>query len=101
MTIRTYKVTMTVEKEMTVTIDSDKINEKFFEDFSSYMFHIESDEALCEHIGHCVMFNNDDFVEGLGPLVWHKPDIAGLGVAISRTDDIIEEFEVQVVKNDN
>ena len=38
MTITTYKVTMNVVKEMTVTIDSDKINEEFFSNFSSYMF---------------------------------------------------------------
>lgn len=96
--IKNYKVKMLVEKEITVTIDSDKINEKFFEDFSSYMWHIDSDEELLEHIGHCVMFNDDDFVEGLGPLVWHKPDIANLGVAVSRVEDILEEFEVEEMK---
>lgn len=96
--IKNYKVKMLVEKEITVTIDSDKINEKFFEDFSSYMWHIDSDEELLEHIGHCIMFNDDDFVEGLGPLVWHKPDIANLGVVVSRVENILEEFEVEEVK---
>lgn len=96
--IKNYKVKMLVEKEITVTIDSDKINEKFFEDFSSYMWHIDSDEELLEHIGHCIMFNDDNFVEGLGPLVWHKPDIANLGVAVSRVEDILEEFEVEEIK---
>lgn len=37
MTITTYKVTMNVVKEITVTIDSDKINEDFFSNFSSYI----------------------------------------------------------------
>lgn len=96
--IKNYKVKMLVEKEITVTIDTDKINEEFFEGFSSYMFHIDSNEELLEHIGHCVMFNDDDFVEGLGPLVWHKPDIANLGVAVSRVEDILEEFEVEEIK---
>lgn len=96
--IKNYKVKMLVEKEITVTIDSDKINEKFFEDFSSFMWYIDSDEELLEHIGHCIMFNDDNFVEGLGPLVWHKPDIANLGVAVSRVEDILEEFEVEEMK---
>lgn len=96
--IKNYKVKMLVEKEITVTIDTDKINGEFFEGFSSYMFHIDSNEDLLEHIGHCIMFNDDNFVEGLGPLVWHTPDIANLGVAISRTDDILEEFEVEEIK---
>lgn len=96
--ILNYKVKMLVEKEITVTIDSDKINDKFFEDFSSYMWHIDSNEELLEHIGHCIMFNGDDFVEGLGELKWHKPDIANMGVAVSRVEDICEEFEIEETK---
>lgn len=98
MTITTYKVTMNVVKEMTVTIDSDKINEDFFSDFSSYMFHCESNEELCEHIGHNIMYNDNDFVEGVGELKCHKPDIAGVGIAVGRVDEVEEEFEVETVK---
>ena len=98
MTITTYKVTMNVVKEMTVTIDSDKINEDFFSDFSSYMIHCESNEELCEHIGHNIMYNDNDFVEGVGELKWHKPDIAGVGIAVGRVDEVEEEFEVETVK---
>ena len=98
MTIKNYKVKMLVEKEITITIDSDKINEKFFEAFSQFMWHIDSDEELCEHIGHCIMFTDDNFVEGLGPLVWHQPDIANLGVVVSRVKDILEEFDVEKIK---
>ena len=98
MAITTYKVTMNVVKEMTVTIDSDKINKEFFSNFSSYMFNCESSEDLCEHIGHNIMYNDDDFVEGVGELKWHKPDIAGVGIAVSRVDEVEEEFEVETVK---
>lgn len=98
MTITTYKVTMNVVKEMTVTIDSDKINEEFFSNFSSYMFKCESNEAICEHIGHNIMYNDNDFVEGVGELKWHKPDIAGVGIAVGRVDEVEEEFEVETVK---
>lgn len=98
MTITTYKVTMNVVKEMTVTIDSDKINEDFFSNFSSYMFKCESNEAICEHIGHNIMYNGDDFVEGVGELKWHTPDIAGIGIAVSRVVCIEEEFETEELK---
>lgn len=96
--IKEYKVKMLVEKEITVRIDKERINEDFFKDFSSYMWDIESDEELLEHIGHCVMFNDDVFVEGLGPLTWHKKDIAGIGVEISNTDVIYDEFEIEEIK---
>ena len=98
MTITTYKVTMNVVKEMTVTIDSDKINEEFFSNFSSYMFKCESNEAICEHIGHNIMYNDDDFVEGVGELKWHTPDISGIGIAVSRVVCIEEEFETEELK---
>lgn len=98
MNIKTYKVTMNVVKEMTVTIDSDKINEEFFSNFSSYMFNCESNEELCEHIGHNIMYNDDVFVEGVGELKWHKPDISGVGITVSRADEVEEEFEVEELK---
>ena len=98
MTITTYKVTMNVVKEMTVTIDSDKINEEFFSNFSSYMFNCESNEELCEHIGHNIMYNDDAFVEGVGKLKWHTPDIAGIGIAVSRVVCIEEELETEELK---
>lgn len=42
MTTKKFKVTMNVEKEITISIDTSKINDKFFKEFSSYMFHIDS-----------------------------------------------------------
>lgn len=100
MAIKTYKVKMLVEKEMTVAIDNSVINDKWFEDFSSYMFHIDSAEELCEHIGHNVMFNDTDFVEGIGQLSAYAPkeSMKDTGVSISRVDEILEEFEVEEIK---
>ena len=100
MTIKIYKVKMLVEKEMAVTIDDSIVNDKWFEDFSSYMFYIDSPEDLCEHIGHNVMFNGTDFVEGVGQLGAYTPkeNMKDMGVSISRVDEIAEEFEVEEVK---
>lgn len=44
------------------------------------------------------MYNDNDFVEGVGELKWHKPDIAGVGIAVGRVDEVDEEFEVETVK---
>lgn len=98
MTIKRFKVTMNVEKEITISIDTSKINDKFFEEFSSYMFHIDSLEEVCEHIGHNIMFNGDDFVEGVGELNWIRPNMDLYGVSVSRVEDNLEEFEVEEVK---
>lgn len=95
--IKKYKVRMFVEKEMTVEIDTSVVDEKWFEDFSSYMFHIDTPEELCEHIGHSVMFNDTDFVEGIGQLSAWKPkeNMKEMGVTISSVDEVEEYFEVE------
>ena len=44
------------------------------------------------------MYNDNDFVEGVGELKWYKPDIARVGIAVGCVDEVEEEFEVGTVK---
>lgn len=69
---------------------------------SSKSFHLTCSiltlEEVCEHIGHSIMFNGDDFVEGVGELNWIRPNMEKYGVSVSRVEDKLEEFEVEEVK---
>lgn len=99
MTVRTYKVKATIEKEMVVIVDDSIINEGWFKDFSSYMFQVEGNEELLEHVAHCVLVNDDNFCEGVGPLSWMDSvkNLKESGVAVSK-HDTYTEFEVEEVK---
>jgi len=99
MTIRTYKVKAIIEKEMVVKIDDSIITEEWMKGFSSYMFQIEDNEELLEHVAHCILVNDDNFCEGVGPLSYHNKEknIKESGVSISKSADYTE-FEIEEVK---
>ena len=100
MTIRKYKVVMEVQKEMTIEIDDSVVTPEWMEDFSSFMFRVEDNKDLCEHIGHNQMFLDHMFVEGVGELSWLNPkqNMKDMGVSVSRVEDIYEDFDVEEIK---
>lgn len=100
MSIKEFKVVATFEKEMTIKIDTDIITDKWMEDFSSYMWHIDEPSELCEHIAHTVLFRDNNFVEGLGEVSQWTQDgnMKQIGVSIANVKEITEEFEVEEKK---
>ncbi len=100
MTIRKYRVKAIIEKEIIVSIDDEVINQQWMEDFSTWMFQIDTNEELLEHVGHCLLHNDDDFCEGVGPLSWLDPkkNMKESGVSVSKPEDCYTEYEIEEVK---
>lgn len=59
-------VLVTITKEVEVDIPDEMLTKEYLEDFSSYMFHVDSIEELFEHAGQYVARFNDSNVEGVG-----------------------------------
>ncbi len=99
MTIRKYRVKAIIEKEITVSIDDEVINQQWRKDFSSWMFQIDDNEELLEHVGHTILVNDDNFCEGVGPLDWShaEQNLKESGVSVGRTDTYTE-YEIEEVK---
>jgi len=66
MNTKKFKVIVTVEKELEIEVNTDIVNEQFFEGFSGYMWHVDTLEEIVEHVAFCHAHNGEDFVEGVG-----------------------------------
>ena len=64
MNLKKYSVTCTVTKEVVVTIDLDKINEEFMEEFSKYFWEVDEVEEVVKYIARCKALDFDP--EGVG-----------------------------------
>ena len=96
MSIEKYTVTVTIEKEIEIEVNTDIINEKFFEEFSSYMWGVESVEEVLEYIAIHAAHYEGSFIEGVGeyPKSWERDkNLAEQGVHIVR---ISEDTSVEV-----
>ena len=59
-------VLVTITKEIEVDIPDDMLTEEHLEEFSSYMFPVDSANDLFEHAGQYVARLDHSFVEGIG-----------------------------------
>jgi hypothetical protein len=59
-------VIVTIEKEIEVNIPDELLTEEHLEEFSSYMFPVDSVEDLFEHAAQYVARFDQSFVEGIG-----------------------------------
>ena len=59
-------VIVTIEKEIELDISDELLTEEHLEEFSSYMFPIDSANDLFEHAGQYVARLDQSFVEGIG-----------------------------------
>jgi len=66
MSIKKYNFTVTKTYEVEVKIDSDKINEDFLATFRTYMWDVEDEGDIANHIARCTAFDFDP--EGVGLL---------------------------------
>ena len=90
MSIEKYTVTVTIEKEIEIEVNTDIINEKFFEEFSSYMFGVDSLEEVLEHVASQAAHYEGGFIEGVGeyPKSWERDkNLAEQGVHIVSIDE--------------
>lgn len=59
-------VLVTITKEIEVDIPDEMLTEEYLEEFSSYMFHVDSVNELFEHAGQYIARIDRDYVEGIG-----------------------------------
>ncbi len=59
-------VLVTITKEIEVDIPDEMLTEEYLEEFSSYMFHVDSVDELFEHAGQYIARIDRDYVEGIG-----------------------------------
>lgn len=96
MTIKKYKALVTIEKEIEFEVNTDIINEKFFEEFSEIITGVDSIEEVLEHVAFQVAHNEGYFIEGLGewPNRWERDkNLADQGVHIMNVE---EDTDVEI-----
>ena len=59
-------VCVTITKEIEIDIPDEMLTDDALEEFSSYMYSVDSVEELFEHAGQYVASLDMDFVEGIG-----------------------------------
>lgn len=59
-------VIVTIEKEIELDIPDEMLTEEHLEEFSSYMFPVDSVDDLFKHAGQYVARVDQSFVEGIG-----------------------------------
>ena len=59
-------VLVTITKEIEVDIPDEMLTEEYLEEFSSYMFYVDSADELFEHAAQYVSRFGQSFVEGIG-----------------------------------
>lgn len=58
-----------VNVNVLMTLDDEKMDKKFLEEFSSYMFVVDSLDEMAQHIAYNHVMNGENtFVEGVGDL---------------------------------
>lgn len=96
MTIKKYKALVTIEKEIEFEVNTDIINEKFFEEFSQIITSVDCVEEVLEHVAFQVAHNEGYFIEGLGewPNRWERDkNLADQGVHIVNVE---EDTDVEI-----
>ena len=59
-------VRVTITKEIEIDISDEMLTDDALEEFSSYMFQVDSVEELFEHAGQYIARFDESFVEGIG-----------------------------------
>lgn len=97
MGIKQYKATVTTEKEIIIEVNEDVINQKFLEEFSSYMWGVDSVGEIVEHVASQAAHYEDCFIEGVGeyPKAWERDsNLSNQGVHIVEiSEDTVVEVE--------
>ena len=76
-------VRVTITKEIEIDIPDEMLTDEALEEFSSYMFHVDSVEELFEHAGQYIARVYRDYVEGIGQVVY---------------TELFEDVETEVLK---
>ena len=63
-------VCVTITKEIEIDIPDEMLTDDALEEFSSYMFQVDSVEELFEHAGQYIARVDRDYVEGIGQVVY-------------------------------
>ena len=59
-------VLVTITKEIEVCIPDEMLTEEYMEEFSSYMFYVDSADELFEHAAQYIARIGENYVEGIG-----------------------------------
>ena len=59
-------VLVTIRKEIEVDIPDEMLTEEYLEEFSSYMFYVDSPDKLFEHAAQYIARHDRSFVDGIG-----------------------------------
>ena len=59
-------VLVTIRKEIEVDIPDEMLTEEYLEEFSSYMFYVDSPDELFEHAAQYIARHDRRFVDGIG-----------------------------------
>lgn len=98
MAVKKFKVNITVEKEVEIEVNTDIIDEKFMEHFSSYMWHVDDVEEIAHHVAYSVATRDGYFIEGVGeyPKSWEREkNLATQGVHI-KYNDLNDEVDIEI-----
>ena len=66
MTIKKFKATVAVEKEIEIEINTEVVNESFLKEFSEGMWEVDNISDVVEHIAYSVAVAEGCFIEGVG-----------------------------------
>ena len=59
-------ILVTITKEIEVDIPDAMLTDEYLEEFSSYMFYVDSADELFEHAAQYIARFDESFVEGIG-----------------------------------
>jgi len=99
MTIKKYKVLVTVEKEMEIEVNTDVINGDWMAAFSDGMWQVDELQEVVEHVAKQASVRDGYFIEGVGE--WPKDyerekNLVTQGVNIKYNDwDDSLDFDIQ------
>lgn len=98
MTIKKFKVTATVEKQIEIEVNTDVINAEFLAEFSKGIFKVTSVEDIAGYVASCVATRDGYFIEGIGeyPKSREKENnLSNQGVHINY-NDLNDDLELEV-----
>ena len=75
-------VLVTLTKEIEVNIPDEMLTEDYLDEFSSYMFYVDSTDELFKHAAQYIARHERSFVEGIG------------GVSYT---ELLEDIETEIV----
>lgn len=95
MAIKEYDVDVILTKKVKVKIDDQTYGENFLEEFSSYMWEVDSIEDIVEHIARCTALEFDP--EGVGVLKkWNETEESMLEDRGFTSQIIWQDEEVEI-----